>query len=284
MKKISYSILLVLLLFVSFFSVEASASTTPQVDETEKIYDFAELLTSQEEAELYDEIQEFITLYQMDMVIVTIDDNPKSSARDYADDFYDYNDFGIGDTYDGLLMLIDMDNREVWISTTGNAILMYNDTRIDNILDYVQPNLSVADYMEASEDFIYYSSQYAKKGYPSGNRDYMINENGEYVKKPNVSFSSVSDILGFLGKIGIIPIIITIIIISIGCSTHKSVRKATSAKNYLKQDSFHLAQKQDLFLHTHTTKTYINTSSGSGGSSTHTSSSGRSHGGGGRGF
>ena len=84
---------------------------TPAVDASEKIYDFADLFTDEEEVLLYNKVIQYINSYQMDLAIVTIDTNNKADARSYADDFYDYNDFGNNDSRDGLLFLIDMQNR-----------------------------------------------------------------------------------------------------------------------------------------------------------------------------
>ena len=44
---------------------------TPKVDEDEKVYDFADLFTLDEEQQLYDKIQAYIEEFNMDMVIVT---------------------------------------------------------------------------------------------------------------------------------------------------------------------------------------------------------------------
>lgn len=265
--------------------VKRATLSTPKVDEKEKVYDFANLFSDSEEKELYEDIQSFISENQMDMVIVTIDNNNKSSAQDYADDFYDYNYFGVGSTHDGILLLIDMDNRIVWISTTGKAILMYNDSRIDNILDYVQINLKNSNYYNAANRFIYYSNSYARAGIPSGNSNMKIDENGNYVKKGNLEFNSINDVIYFVIGITLIPTIITIIIILIGVSSHRNVKKASFAKPYLKQGSLNIGLRKDGFVRTYTNRTRISSSSSyGGGSSTHSGSSGTSHGGGGRSF
>ena len=82
---------------------------TPSVDAKEKVYDFADLFDDQEEKDLYDQINKFIKNTNMDLAVVTISYNNKHNAGVYSDDFYDYNDFGIGDDNSGLLFLIDMD-------------------------------------------------------------------------------------------------------------------------------------------------------------------------------
>ena len=45
------------------------------------------------------------------MVIVTVDDTRGKKARDFADDFFDYNGFGYGRDRDGILLLIDISDR-----------------------------------------------------------------------------------------------------------------------------------------------------------------------------
>lgn len=265
--------------------VKKAVLATPKVDEKEKIYDFADLFSDTEEENLYRSSKKFIQDNNMDIVIVTIDENNKSSAMEYADDFYDYNYFGIGNTHDGIIILIDMDNRKVWISTTGKAILMYNDDRLDNILDLVQDKLIDKKYYLAAQNFINYSDKYAKNGIPNGNLDMKIDENGNYVKKGNLEFNSINDVIYFVIGITLIPTIITIIIILIGVSSHRNVKKASFAKPYLKQGSLNIGLRKDGFVRTYTTSTRISSSSSyGGGSSTHSGSSGTSHGGGGRSF
>ncbi len=294
MKKIlKKSVLLLPLLFVLFIvNVNASTNTlprsednlyirddinvteyvkqqvlkTPRVNENEKIYDFANLLTDAQETSLYNDIVDFIESHNMDMVVVTIDENNKYSAMDYADDFYDYNNFGIGSTHDGLLLLIDMDNRKVWISTTGEAILMYNDARIDTILDYVQPKLTSRNYSGAVSNFISYADNYANAGIPSGNKNSYIDSDGEYV------YRNYKDFFGILSEN--LPIIIlgaiicTVIFIAIGSSKHKNVKNANRANLYVDKDSINLTGKNDTFVKSNTTKKRIEheSSSGSGSS------------------
>lgn len=262
-------------------SMKYAALKTPKVNEDEKIYDFANLLTEEDEVLLLADIQNYIEEYDMDMVVVTINDNNKSSAMAYADDFYDYNYFGIGDNRDGSLLLIDMDNRIVWISTTGKAILVYDDARIDKMLDYIAPNLTSKNYKGAVDNYIKYAGDYASKGIPSSNSNYHINELGEYVK--NKSSFDLKEVL--LSELPI-TVIVTIVFLLVGLAGHRNVKKASRANYYLDKDSVKITSQKDIFLHSNTTKVKIETDSGGygGGSSTHSSSSGSSHGGGGRSF
>lgn len=256
--------------------VKQATLATPKVDASEKIYDFADLLSEAEEKSLYDKVLEFINKYNLDMAIVTIDNNNKSSSEAYADDFYDYNDFGIGSTFDGLLFLIDMDERMMHINTTGQAILLYDDYRIDRILDSSYTYISDEDYYNTVYYFIQEATYFADMGIPNSNMDYEINSDGDYVKSNEYN----------IGVIFILSAICTGIFAAITISKHKLVKKATHAKQYLINKSIVITQRADRFLTSNTTKIYNPTSSSSsgGGSSTHRSSSGRSHGGGSRRF
>lgn len=230
---------------------------TPKVDASEKVYDYANLLTSAEKTELFNKIQDFIVEYNMDMVIVTIDNNNKSSSMAYADDFYDYNDFGIGEKNDGILFLIDMDYREIWISTTGNAINIY-DSYIDSILDDCYNYIVNKEYYGCAMTFINSSAN-------------------SYKKHKRVGWIS-----GFI-LAGIVSLAIPTIFCLYKKSKHKAIRLASDADTYLVKSSFNMNKSEDKFSHSHTTKIPRSTSSGSSGGS-HRGSSGVSHSGGGRRF
>lgn len=230
---------------------------TPSVDSSEKVYDYADLFDNDEEDDLFNKINDFIDTYNIDMVIVTINENNKSSSMAYADDFYDYNDFGIGDKKNGILFLIDMDNRKIWISTTGDAIKIYK-SYIDPILD------DCYDYVKAEE---YYDCALA-----------FIKSSGKSYKK----YKNSGWISGFVIA-GIVSILIPTVFCLYKKSKHKAVKLAKNADSYLDRSTFKITMSNDRFSHSHVSKIpRVSSSSGSGGS--HSGSSGTSHGGGGRSF
>ncbi len=237
--------------------------STPAIDEKEKIYDFADLFTEEEEQKLYQKISQYIDSYQLDLALVTISQNNKSSPREYADDFYDYNNFGFNNTKDGLLFLIDMDNREIYMTTTGAAINMYNDYRINKALEQVYQYMTNQNYYQGVLQYIQIIGDYAKSGLP-GKQD-----------QKNLTTTICYSI--------IISLIITIIIMVILINKNKLVRKKTTAREYLNKDSVSMKNIGEILVSTNTVRHAINHSSSSG-SSTHSGSSGRSHGGGGHRF
>lgn len=244
-----------------------SILNTPSVDASEKVYDFANLLTDSEEKDVYYQVQNFIMEHDMDLAIVTIDSNNKGSQVEYADDFYDYNDFGIGSSRDGVLFLIDMQYRQIYMSTTGDAIQMYSDYRIDQIMNAIYQYMTDTDYFNGISNFIDELSYYASVGYP---------------EMDEASRLSVGQCLKYGA---IISAIATFIIMLVLVNKNKLVRPATTAREYLDKESVVVNNYGDIFMGSNTVKHKIeHSSSSSGGSSTHSSSSGSSHGGGGHGF
>lgn len=255
---------------------------TPSVDASEKVYDFADLLSDEEESSLYNIVKNYINGTNYDLAIVTIDENNKTSSKAYAQDFYDYNEFGFDDSRSGLLMLIDMDNRNVFITTTGYAIKMYSDSRIDDIIDAGYDELKNADYALCFENMINEAMDSYNAGVPKENENLVIDGDRVYRKMSK----ETKAIIVFVSS-SIITLIVTLIMYF---QTRLKI-KAGSAANYLTTDrNLNFSRR---FLRSNVTRTPrprdtgssgSSGSSSSSGSSIHTGSSGVSHGGGGRSF
>ena len=131
---------------------------TSKVNFTDKVYDFANLLTDSEKTSIQKEIDRAVQNTKLEIVVLTVNNNLGYSQRRLADDFYDYG--GFGDT--GILLLVDMQAREIYISTAGIAVLYFNDTVIETILDDIAGNASAGDYKrlceEFCEDVVYYTN------------------------------------------------------------------------------------------------------------------------------
>ena len=90
---------------------------------------------------------------KMEAVIVTTEEN-SDSAQVFADGFYMEGGFGTGSDHSGILFLIDMGNRELYISTNGQMIRYMTDSRIDDVLDDVYNYAADADYYGAAAAFL----------------------------------------------------------------------------------------------------------------------------------
>lgn len=141
---------------------------TPSVDETQKVYDFADILTDSEEDNLVSFINPYIEAYKSDYVIVTINSNTKCNyetsnncSLEYADNFYKYNFFN----KDGVLVLIDLKNKNdcLNIYTNGNTSSIFNEKTINSIIEYSYNYFNENDYFEGLKDIIYTMSSYYKK-------------------------------------------------------------------------------------------------------------------------
>ena len=225
-----------------------------------RVFDAAGLFNAGQRTTLNDKAHDLILKHQQDLVIVTTADAGGKSAMAYADDYYDYNGFGIGPNYDGLLLLIDMDNREFFITTTGSAIKLFNDVKIDNMLDNIYAFVAKGDYAGGADTFL---------------RDV----DRHLVKKTQPHYWSWE----FFG-VGLFAVLM--ILGGMVMNHKKGLMAVPSTRRYINDDLCDLTRCDDVFLHSSTRRIAINndSDSGRGGSSTHTSSSGRSHGGGGRSF
>lgn len=246
--------------------------------ENQKVCDFADLLDASEESSLQAECIRVAKAIKCDVVILTVNDAKGKSAMEYADDFYDENGFG----YDapqgtGVLFLIDMDNREVWLSTCGDAIGYINDARIDLILDNLYGDIVAGEYEAACRSFLndveHYNTLSApsspSKGSSSYPQTYYYNEG-----------------VGFNPAIALIISVALAMIIVFGMVKGAGGRVTVGSSTYLNHSSVKIRSQYDRFINKSVSVRYIPppTSGGGGFSSTHNSSGGISHGGGGRGF
>lgn len=242
-------------------------SDNMEVDSTERVYDYASLFSDSERSILNRTIESFIDQYDLDLVIATIDDNTKSSTREYAWDFYSENDFGM-DNDGGLLFLIDMDNREFYMLTDGEAKNIFNDDRVDECLDAALSFIKNEGYFEGVNAFIGKVNWFARLG------RYDERLSGSL----KVSVMPWRNILIFTS------VVTTIIIIVLVCN-NKMVRQATSSRQYL--TSSDVSVDREVYLGTHVDRRARPKPSDNDNFGGHSGSSGgssHSYGGGGRKF
>lgn len=250
------------LIFILSFSLIVKANVNVVVDE-------ANILSQDEIYKLTEDIQKLREKYNMDAVIVTSNDLEGKSPMDYADDYYDYNGYGLGDNKSGLLLLINMNDRKIWISTSGDAIEYFTDNRIDSIISDISNYLSNGEYFDACNIFLTDIQYYIDNGIPEG--QYTYSEEEHTLKIVLIALGVAAAVAG-----------VTCIVVVNSYKNSKSV----SSVNYVDNNSIVFTKRRDTFVNTFTTKTKIekNNSSGGSGSSTHRSSSGSTHGGGGGSF
>lgn len=268
MKK-TLSVILTIIL-MSIATVTAFAESDYDTDrQLPRLVDNANLLSSSEEDSLLEKLDEISERQNFDVVIVTVDSLEGKTAMNYADDFYDYNGYGMGSNNDGVLLLVSMEDRDWWMSTTGFGITAITDAGIDYISEQFLEYLGDDEYIEAFDTYAKLCDKFvtqAKNGEP-----YDVNN------MPKEPFEFLMNLFGALFA----GCVIALIIVLIMRSKMKSVHKKSEASDYLKQGSMAISESRDLFLYTHLDRKKIPKSNNSGGSSTHKSSSGKTHGGGG---
>lgn len=244
-----------------------------------QIADDAGLLTDEQEATLLKSIEVIREKYSFDVVLHTTNSIGEKTVSDYADDYYDYNGYGVGENRDGLLFMLNMNNgeegnRDYYTSTCGSGITAFTDYAIKDsnskINSLILPFLEDGDWFGAFEKYLELVDIFLEQA-----------QTGEPYDSSN-PYKTFSDYVIMEGIVlAVAALAVFIVSKKLGSSMKTNVKKA-GATDYVNPGSFKLTGSCDVFLNKTITRTAKpkETKSGSG-SSTHTSSSGSTHGGGG---
>ncbi len=261
MKKILIFALSLLLCLLFAFPAFANE------DEKARVVDKAELLTESQESKLSSKLDTISEKYKLDVVIVTSDHLGGKSAERYADDYFDYNGYGYGESHDGVLLLVSTEDDKWHISTCGYGITVFTDAGIDYIGDKIVPYFSDGEFADGFFEFAELCESFIIQA-----------ESGEPYDSHNLPHEPLS--LVFIPISLVLGLVLAFIIVGSMKRKLKSVRYQPRADSYVKKGSMNITEKRDIFLFFNISRREKPQSS-SGGSSTHRSSSGRSHGGGG---
>ena len=247
-----------------------SEHSTIILNELTRVVDMADLLDNSEEAALLSMLDEISIRQELDVVVVTVNTLDGKTPMDYADDFYDYNGYGFGENRDGVLLLVSMEDRDWWISTTGYGITVFTDAGIEYISEKFLPDLSDGNYADAFTTYAELCDEFitqARTGEPY--------DTNNLPKEPFNVFTSLLISLA-------VGILVSLIVTGKMKGKLKTVRMQPAAEEYVRNGSMLVTESSDLFLYSHVDRRVKSKDNDSGGgSSTHTSSSGSSHGGGG---
>jgi uncharacterized protein len=231
----------------------------------ERVVDNAGLLSPGQKGSLIYLLNNISAAYNFDLVIVTENSIGGANPMDYADDFFDYNGYGLGNDRDGCLFFIVTGTRDYWISTSGRGIKILNSyalkrMKVDAVKFLREDSYYAAfnSFLENWELFLILESQ---------NRSYNF----------FYRWNAVLVLIGWL-----ISLAIGFITVSIWKKGMNTALLKTQADAYMIPTSLAFNVKTDQFLYSVVTKTERqNDDTSSSGGGIHTSSSGRSHGGGG---
>lgn len=280
MKKL-ISVVLLLILMLSL-TVPAHGTEEPPA----YVEDYADLLTSQEEDQLTQWIAATKVELELEIVIVTTYGTNGKGVQAFADDFYDQYGYGYGIDKSGILLLIDMESREWYMSTCGEAIYIFTDYALDQLGETMVPWLSDGEYYRAFQVWISALYPYVK-AYRQGSPVDGYVQPDEYESPYGDEIYYYDDHVGTTVSpfpialiVGLVAAAVTVLIMRSQMNTAKLQK---SAANYLKDGSFHLRRRSDMFLYSRVSRRARPkdnpTSRSGGGSSVHRSSGGVRHGG-----
>lgn len=239
--------------------------TIPQERQRPRLVDDAGILTETEKTDLTAKLDEISERLQCDVAVAVVNSLEGKTAQVFADDYYDYNGYGMGSGDDGVLLLLSMGERKWAVSTYGTAFSAINDTAMDYLTDNFTAYLRDDEYYTAFETYADDCDTIITKyenGTPFSEKDAKGN-------LPIVRNIIISVIAG---------LIISFIITFAMKSKLKTVRRKYNASDYTVPGSMNITNSSDMYLYRTVSKVKIEKNDG-GGSSSHTSSSGRSHGG-----
>ncbi len=279
--------LLLLLMFI--FVISCGYTKTDK-----KVFDDADILTDSEESMLQEVIEKDAAAAKLDFVIVTTNDARGKDSQTYADDYYDTHKFGYeGNKGSGVLFLIDLDNRQIYVSTAGIGILCIDDDDVETILDAASPAISNKEYYKSCEAFLNKTTSIVTSYRANSDNQELLDKWNDYDYTNYDGFYNDYVEKSFFGylKNPIISLVISLIIAGIAVaimSYNRDTKMTVSGNDYEDRKGYTVHDRHDMFINTTTVKTKIETNNGGGGGgnggSFHSSSSGSSHGGGGRSF
>ncbi|EOH97852.1 TPM domain-containing protein [Enterococcus pallens] len=196
----------------------------------------------------------------------------------------------VGEDGNGALLLLDMGQRQLYLTYSGNMIDYITDQRRDNILDAVEEAMRDGNYYQAASSYFTMASEYVDAGIPS-NHYRVDGETGEVdgqtseVTEPR-SLTETDAITALV--VGFIAAIAFFIVVRM----RYQLKLGTYRYPYREQSRLELEERQDQLVNSFVTTRRIpkpskdNNGGGGfgGGGSTTNSSGGGTFGGGGRGF
>lgn len=294
LKKLAICFLAAIICILTAGAALAEKKMELDGNTSQRVYDMAELLTEEEEEDFEEVIARQRKKLDIDIVVVTIEDAGGKNSQEYADYNYEVAGFGNGSGHDGIMLLIDMENRELVLSTEGKAIRIFTDERIEAMLDHIYEGASDGDFAASVEAFLEDTEYYAHQGISSNQYNF------------DTETHEVSPYKSIRWYEALLAVGIAAFVAATACLTIKSQYEMKEAPGqarnmnlaYRADCKFAYDNESDILVNKFVTSQVIPRNTGNSGShgggsgsfsspgrsSTHHSSSGRTHGGGSRKF
>lgn len=225
------------------------------------VSDAAGYLTEEQNAELTERLDEIRRKYSFDVAFVSEDRLSSYDAQSAADDIYDYDGYGYGKNYDGILFYIADSERKYHFSVCGSGETIFNENGLAYLEKKTVPYLKKDDYYAAVKSYADHTEE--------------LLEMAAEGKPFNKTQHSMKCILCVVAGALLIPLVLAYFMMHKKLCAMKTAVKEDNAGNYMKPNSMNLDFSRDIFLYSTVAKTEKPKSD----SGSHTSSSGRSHGG-----
>ena len=202
------------------------------------------------------------------ILMLTTDDTNGKTTQEYADDFFD----AIAENGDGVALLIDMQNREICISTGGIAIRYLTDARIEDILNDGYEPISDGEYEQCLSVMLKDVLVYYDEGIPSNQYEY---------EETDIEITPAEYVITSV-VLALIPGAIVFMVLVLFCKLRNGKYKYDAHES----GTVNIKKHSDVLVNTVVTHRHIEEKKAedSGRSTVHTSSSGVKHGGGSKKF
>ena len=252
-----------------------------QAGQEQRVFDEGDLLSLSQEQQLEEKAETLSQDTGYDFFVVTTKDAGGRTSREVAEDFYmDHQT-----VQDGAVYLIDMDNRELYLATSGEMRYVLNDQRWEAALDTGYEFVTEEDYYGAFWAMLEQTEEYWEEGVEAGT--FLIDEDtGEvtYYEEEKK-----------LGAVQFLAALAAALLAGAGifAGVKRSYRKKSSkeARDCQQSAKLELTEKEDVFINRLVTSRHIpkdppddGDHDGGASSTVHSGSGGNSFGGGGREF
>ncbi|MCQ2491635.1 MAG: TPM domain-containing protein [Lachnospiraceae bacterium] len=241
MKRIST--LLMTFCFMVLLTVPAFALSGKDL-----IVDDAYLLSAGEREKIADYAESVSEKNNTSICIVTTN-GIEGSIEEWQEQYFYDNNLGTGSNKNGLMLVIDMENRKWNIMTFGDVDDIIIPYECQYIGEAVRDDLSDSRFYDAFHDYIYLADEHLNL--TDSERDYyrdLQEQNNKHEKKRHIP------IVGFIMSL--------FISVGISAGSVNSMRRSmntrvlrSGASEYMDKDSFHLSTKRDIYLYSTIQKT-----------------------------
>ena len=146
LRKVKYGLTFALAAFMLLSAPPAVMGSETSIDPHQRVYDYADILTDSEEAELSAMAQAYSGKLNVHFVILTTDDESETVLETYSRNFYEQNIAGVDDIFECAMMTVNMGTRRVANDFYGELRTMISDNEASVIREGYTSDMSNEKY------------------------------------------------------------------------------------------------------------------------------------------